>query len=129
MDTEGGSLVRSEFLKHVDTEDKSKNILLLEQSKDRIYLAQTGLIPLAGGGSFPTHKTLMTVQPGERSLKDGVNELVMTLESPEQGGVKLVKTYTLTRGSYAIGVKHEVLNQGAAPVSLQVYQQLVRDGN
>ena len=128
VDTEGGSLVRSEFLKHVDTEDKSKNILLLEQSKDRIYLAQTGLIPLAGGGSFPTHKTLMTVQPGERSLKDGVNELVMTLESPEQGGVKLVKTYTLTRGSYAIGVKHEVLNQGAAPVSLQVYQQLVRDG-
>jgi YidC/Oxa1 family membrane protein insertase len=129
LDTEGGSMVRSEFLKHVDTDDKTKNIVLLDQSKDRIYLAQTGLIAGAGGGSFPTHKALMTLLPGERSLKAGANALVVTLESPEQGGVKLVKTYTLTRGSYVIGVKHEVVNVGTMPVAPQLYLQLVRDGN
>ena len=129
LDTEGGSLVRSEFLKHVDTDDKTKNIVLLDQSKDRIYLAQTGLIAGAGGGSFPTHKALMTLLPAERTLKAGANSLVVTLESPEQGGVKLVKTYTLTRGSYVIGVKHEVVNVGTVPVAPQLYLQLVRDGN
>ncbi len=129
VDTEGGSLVRAEFLKHVDTDDKSKNVVLLDQSKDRIYMAQTGLIAGAGGGSFPTHKAIMTAAPGERTLKNGANTLVLTLESPEQGGVKLVKTYTFTRSSYVIGVKHEVVNVGAAPVSPQLYLQLVRDGN
>ena len=129
LDTEGGSMVRSEFLKHVDTDDKTKNIVLLDQSKDRIYLAQTGLIASAGGGSFPTHKALMTLLPGERTLKAGANALVVTLESPEQGGVKLVKTYTLTRGSYVIGVRHEVVNVGTVPVAPQLYLQLVRDGN
>ena len=129
VDTEGGSLVRAEFLKHVDTDDKSKNVVLLDQSKDRIYMAQTGLIAGAGGGSFPTHKAIMTAAPGERTLKNGANTLVLALESPEQGGVKLVKTYTFTRSSYVIGVKHEVVNVGAAPVSPQLYLQLVRDGN
>ncbi len=129
VDTEGGSIVRAEFLKHVDTDDKAKNVVLLDQSKDRIYLAQTGLIPLAGGGNFPTHKTIMTALPGERRLKDGVNELAIKLESIEQGGVKLVKTYTLTRGVYAVGVKHEVVNVGAVPVAPQLYLQLARDGN
>ena len=129
FDTEGGSVVQGEFLKHLDMADKNRNFVLLDDSKDRIYMAQTGLIAGAAGGAFPTHKTVMTVVPGERSLKDGDKELVIRFESPELGGVKLVKTFTLTRGSYAVAVKHEVLNVGVAAVSPQLYLQLVRDGN
>ncbi|MDO8448686.1 MAG: membrane protein insertase YidC [Rhodoferax sp.] len=129
FDTEGGSLVHAEFVKHIDMADKTRNFVLLDDSKDRVYMAQTGLIAGAAGGAFPTHKTLMNVVPGERTLKDGSKELVVRFESPELGGVKLVKTFTLTRGNYAIAVKHEVLNGGAAAVSPQLYLQLVRDGN
>jgi YidC/Oxa1 family membrane protein insertase len=71
----------------------------------------------------------MTIMPGERSLKDGENELVIRFESPEVGGLKLLKTFTLKRGSYAIDVKHEVVNVGASATSAQLYLQLVRDGN
>jgi YidC/Oxa1 family membrane protein insertase len=133
FDTEGGSLVHSEFVKHVDLEDKAavkagtaKGVVLLDNSKDRVYVAQTGLVGAAG---LPTHKTVMTVAPGARKLVDGVNELVVKFESPESGGVKLVKTYTLKRGAYDVAVKHEVVNTGAAAVSPQLYLQLVRDGN
>ncbi len=132
LDTEGGSLVQAEFVKHIDMADKSKNFILLDESKDRTYVAQTGLIAGSTGapaGTFPTHKTVMSVVPGERALKDGSNQLVIKFESPEQGAVRLIKTYTLTRGSYAIAVKHEVVNNGATPVSPQLYLQLVRDGN
>jgi YidC/Oxa1 family membrane protein insertase len=129
FDTEGGSLVQTEFVKHVDKADKTKNFVLLDDSKDRTYLAQTGLIAGTSGVSFPTHKTVMTVAPGERSLKEDSNELVVRFESPELGGVKLVKTFTLTRGAYAMTVKHEVINVGTAAVSPQLYLQLVRDGN
>ena len=124
FDSEGGSLVHAELLEHPDLIDAKKNFVLLDESKDRVYVAQTGLI----GGQLPTHKSPMRFA-GERQLAKGQNELVLRFESDEVGGVKLVKTYTLQRGSYAIGVKHEVLNRGSAAVSPQLYLQLVRDGN
>ena len=129
FDTEGGSLVQTEFVKQIDMADKVRNFVLLDESKDRTYVAQTGLIAGATGGPFPTHKAIMTVMPGERTLKEGSNVLVVKFESPEQGGVKLVKTYSLARASYAMTVRHEVINNGATTVSPQLYLQLVRDGN
>ncbi len=42
FDTEGGSLVRVEFLKHLDMAKKDHNFVLLDESADRVYLAQTG---------------------------------------------------------------------------------------
>ncbi len=124
FDTQGGTIVRSEFLKHADMADRQKATVLLDESRDRVYMAQTGLI----GGAFPNHKTPMTFS-GERILKDGTNELVVKFQSPDLGGVRLVETYTLARGSYAVRVKHEVVNTGTVPVSPQLYLQLVRDGN
>ena len=129
FDTEGGSLVQAEFVKHIDMADKSKNFVLLDESKERTYVAQSGLIAGATGGTFPTHKVIMSAVPGDRSLKDGNDELVVKFESPEIGGVKLIKSYVLRRGSYAMAVKHEVVNNSAAAVSPQLYVQLVRDGN
>ena len=124
FDTEGGSLVRSEFLKFGDTIDQQKPFVLLDESKARVYLAQTGLI----GGPFASHKTPMQFT-GERELKAGQNELNLTFESAYTGGLKLIKTYTLTRSSYAIKVSHKVVNTGTAPAAPQLYVQLVRDGN
>jgi YidC/Oxa1 family membrane protein insertase len=129
FDTEGGSLVKAEMLKHTDMADKNQNFILFDDSKDRVYLAQSGLIAGAGGLALPTHKTVMTLAPGERSLKEGSQNLELRFESAEVGGVQLVKTYTLTRGSYVVAVKHEVVNVGAAAVAPQLYLQLVRDGN
>ena len=128
FDTEGGSLVRSEFSHHADMADHSKPLVLLDESRDRVYVAQTGLIGSANGAALATHKTPMTFS-GERALKEGQNELRVRFESAETGGVKLVKTYILQRGSYAIKVQHEVINTGAAAASPQLYVQLVRDGN
>lgn len=124
FDTEGGNLVRVELLKHAadsTADKKSSTLVLMEQSPERVYVAQSGLI----GGDFPNHKTPMTFS-GERSLRDGANELTVKFESPVQGGVKLVKTYTLRRGAYDVPVRHEVINTGSAPVAPQLYLQLVR---
>ncbi|QMV71906.1 membrane protein insertase YidC [Comamonas piscis] len=125
FDSEGASLVGAELLKYADQDDKTKAIKLLDESANRVYVAQTGLI----GGNFPTHKTAMTLKPGPRELADGQNELNVVFESPDLGGVKLVKTWTLKRGDYAIGLKQEVVNTGSAAVNPQLYLQLTRDGN
>lgn len=125
FDTEGGSVVRTEFPK-LAGDKPDLPFVLLQQSPNRVYVAQSGLI---GGAGFPNHTTPMTVAPGDRTLADGANELVVRFESPVQGGVKLVKTYTLKRGGYDIAVKHEVQNTTGAAITPQLYLQLVRDGN
>jgi len=129
FDTEGGTLVRVELLKHDDEQKPGHKIILLDDSKDRIYTAQTGLISSIPGVTLPTHKTVMTVRPGVRKLKDGDNELSIAFESAAQNGVKLVKTYTVKRGAYDMVVKHDIVNSGSQDVAPQLYFQLVRDGN
>lgn len=125
FDGQGGALVHAELLKYGSDADKSKPFVLFDESAERVYMAQTGLI----GGNYPNHKTVMNVLPGERALKDGDNELQVRFESPVQDGVKLVKTFTLKRGAYDIGVKHEVVNASTAAITPQLYLQLLRDGN
>ncbi len=130
FDTEGGTISRVELLKHEDEQKPGSKIVLLDESKERIYLAQSGLIAAASSATaLPTHKTLMSVRSGARKLKDGDQELNITFESPAVSGVKLIKTYTLKRGVYEMSVKHEIMNVGAQEVAPQLYFQLVRDGN
>ena len=129
LDSQGGTLARVELLREADQLDRGKNVVVFDQSPARLYLAQTGLVPPAGGAGLPNHHTVMSLVPGERTLKDGTNELQVRYESPEVGGIKLIKTYTFKRGDYVIGVKHELVNNSATPIDPRLYLQLVRDGN
>jgi YidC/Oxa1 family membrane protein insertase len=150
IDSKGASLVRVELLQqHEQTapdgldhmlgligmakpkqaSDEKRNIVILDESAERFYVAQTGLVPPAGGAGLPNHLTPMTALPGERTLKDGQNQLVVKFESPVVGGAKLVKTYTFTRGDYVVDVKDEVVNESDAAIDPRLYLQLVRDGN
>jgi YidC/Oxa1 family membrane protein insertase len=126
--TEGGSLVRAELLQHKDVHRAGSNMLMMDDSKERVYLAQSGLIGAANGAPWPTHKTPMQFS-GATTLKEGDKDLQITFESDPVGEVKLVKTYVLTRGSYAMEVKHDIVNMSGASISPQLYVQLVRDGN
>ena len=128
FDSDGGTLLRTEFLAHRDMADKGKNFVLLDSTKEHEYVAQSGMIGATAADEFPTHKTPMEVE-GARDLKDGENELVLTFTSAEVRGVKLVKRYTLRRGAYAIAVRHALTNNSSAAVAPLLYLQLVRDGN
>ncbi len=123
IDTVGGELTRLELLKHRDTVDPHKNLVLFDQNATRTYLAETGLT----GGVFPNHRSLFTARPGTRSI-DGGNQVQLILDA-EQGGVKLTKIFTFHRDDYTIDVKHTVTNETGAPISPSLYLQLVRDGS
>ncbi len=129
FDSEGGTLVGATLLNHFAQigralrEDQSPLTLLTQQS-GRVYVAQTGLI----GGDFPTHQTPMRLVSTDRSLAPGQDELTVRFESEPVNGVVLAKTYTLRRGAYDIGVRHEVFNQSEQAITPKVYLQLVRDG-
>jgi len=129
FDSEGGSLVGATLLDHFAETGKALResqspLALLVQDGNRTYVAQSGLI----GGDFPTHKTPMRLVSGDRALADGQNELTLRFESDPINGVVLAKVYTVRRGAHDIAVRHEVINQSDAPITPQVYLQLVRDG-
>jgi len=128
--SEGGSLVGAQLLQHaaitgVDKGEKVDPLVLLQQSKDKIYVAQTGLI----GGVFPNHKTPMRWTGTSKALVDGQDSLEVAFASDAVNGLQLVKTYTLGRGRYDIAVKHEVRNVGEQAQSPELYVQLVRDSS
>jgi YidC/Oxa1 family membrane protein insertase len=129
FDTKGGDLVHLELLKFTDANDAKRPVVLFDQSAQRVYLAQTGLVTTQPGVSLPNHFSLMRLLPGERTLADGKDSLSISFESPDVGGVQLVKTYTFKRGDYPVQVTHTVKNNGSAPLSPQLYLQLARDGN
>ena len=129
VDTQGGTLTRMELLKHAQEENRNLPVVLFDQSAQRVYLAQTGLIAADASVKLPNHLSILKPLTAEREMKDGQDQLVLKLASDAADGVRLVKTYTFQRGSYTVGVRHEVVNEGTAVVKPQLYLQLARDGN
>jgi YidC/Oxa1 family membrane protein insertase len=144
IDPDGATLARVELLKqrvapdwHAaglmalitgKRQDLSANEVLLDTSPDRRYNAQTGLIGSAGGAPLPNHRTPFARLDGPTTLADGQDSLEVRFAA-DAGDVRLVKVYTFKRGRYDIGVRHEITNTAAAPVSPSLYLQLLRDGN
>ncbi|MDE2048549.1 MAG: membrane protein insertase YidC [Betaproteobacteria bacterium] len=124
IDSNGGTLSKVELLRYADQTDPKQPIDLFDTSAERFYQAQSGLI----GGSFPNHTTPMRIVPGPRELGSG-DAVSVRLESPDLGGLQLIKTYTFHRGSYLVDVKDELVNTGTQPLQPKLYLQLVRDGN
>jgi YidC/Oxa1 family membrane protein insertase len=129
LDSKGGDLVRAELLQQSDPKAVGQHVVLFDSSPQRLYVAQTGLIGSPAGSAWPTHETVLKLLPGERTLNPGTDKLEVKFESADIGGLKLTKTYTFKRGAYTADVKNEISNVSAAPLSPQMYLQLVRDGN
>jgi len=106
-------------------QDLDANVVLLEVTPNRVYVAQTGLI---GSADLPTHRTPFVKVDGPTRLEPGQDTLDVSFVA-ESGGVRLTKTYTFHRGRYAIDVRHHVENIGTSPLQPSVYLQLMRDGN
>ena len=120
LDTAGGNVVASELTQHLDGQDKTKKMHLLEDVGGRRYTAESGLAA-ANAQAVPNHtaRTVYTV------LKR--SETSVTL-SAETEGVQLIKTYTLQPKRYDIAVKFEVKNNTAQAFAPELYTQLLRHG-
>ena len=123
IDTRGGKLSKLSLVKEGDGKQPDLYITLFDHTPTHTYLARTGLL----GGDFPNHNDVFTQIPGQTALSGDAKTLSIAFESPVKGGVKVVKTYTFTRGSYVINVDTKIENVGTAPVTPKLYMELVRD--
>ncbi|MDB5833449.1 MAG: yidC [Caballeronia sp.] len=123
IDTRGGTLSKLSLVKEGDGKQPDLYITLFDRTATHTYLARTGLL----GGDFPNHNDVYTLVPGSQTTMGDGKTMSISFESPVKGGVKVIKTYTFTRGSYVIGVDTKVQNVGTAPVTPRLYMELVRD--
>lgn len=126
FDMQGAQLVRAELLTVPGKDDKKQPFVLLSRDAGHTYVVQSGLTGAPAGSLYPTHLANYKLVTEAKELNG--NTLVVKFES-EAGGVKLTKTFTLTRGSYAIAVDHQIENLSAQPVTPSVYLQITRDGS
>jgi YidC/Oxa1 family membrane protein insertase len=124
FDLIGAQLVRADLLAFPSREEKDKPFVLLNNRGGQIYIVQSGLTGAPAGSLYPTHLAPFTLLTEQRELSG--DQLVIKFAS-ESSGVKLTKTYTLTRGSYEILVDHQIENTTAQPISPSVYLQITRD--
>ncbi len=123
IDANGGDLRKLVLSRYRQNEQAELPFLLLEEQPGRNYFAQMGFV----GNALPTHKTVFDLVPGEYRLKEGQNELKISLKA-NVNGAEVVRTYTFNRGSYVVDVSTHIVNRGTAAVEGFPYYQILRNG-
>jgi YidC/Oxa1 family membrane protein insertase len=105
----------------VSLSDKTP-VALVERNDAHWIKAQSGLI--AQVGVAPNHLATYQAPTGTLTLAAGQNVLEVPFSWTDISGVTVRKIYHLERGSFAIGVRYEVVNGSGAPLTLFPYRQL-----
>jgi YidC/Oxa1 family membrane protein insertase len=81
--TRGGELQKLELLRHRDPEVADRQVVLFDQSPQRVYLAQTGLITNQPGVALPNHLSTLQLASTQTELKDGESSVQVRFETPD----------------------------------------------
>ena len=122
LDTAGGDIRRAALLRYPETlKAPEQPVKLLDDVDASLMVLQGGLQAQQGGepGADAVFKSAQT----EYTLADGADSLTVSLSWDDGHGLTLVKTYSLKRGSYQIGVDYTVQNKGSAPWSGSAWLQ------
>ena len=127
IDPVGGDIVSGLLLKHFDKkpEDGGQPFPILQNSRDNIYVARSGLIGPSGTDTAKGRPTFSFVD-SSYVLSDDEDELNIDLVLND-GGVRIVKRFTLNRSSYDIGVRYIINNGSSVDWNGTFYGQIKRD--
>ncbi|MGY3040838.1 YidC/Oxa1 family membrane protein insertase [Rhodanobacter sp. TND4EL1] len=133
VDTRGGSLVHADLLAYPQAPrtHKAPNpppTVLLSTDEAHYAVVQSGLVSSSDKtpANQPNHLALFHTEQTSYTLPAGQDELKVDLTWQDAAGVKVVKTYTFTRGSYVIGVSQRIDNAGATAWQGNAYQQILQ---
>jgi len=101
-------------------------IRLFDSNPENLFLAQTGLVANQNSSSAPDHHALFSAERTDYTLADGQDQLTVPLTWTNEQGLRVVKTFTFSRGSYAVDVEQKIVNQSATAWSGRQYEQLLR---
>ncbi|SMB78594.1 protein translocase subunit yidC [Pasteurella testudinis DSM 23072] len=122
IDTLGGDVVDSDLLKYDAELNSNTPFSLMQNDNNLVYIAQSGLIG-KNGIDTPAGRAQYQISGDNFKLADGQDQIRIPL-TLEKDGVQVIKTFTLTRGSYAVEVDYQITNQSGQAIELQPYAQI-----
>lgn len=144
IDTEGGTLRNLDLVQYPREKENSyvkkayalvgmqapdkdlSPIRLFDSNPDNLFLAQSGLVAQNASAAAPDHHAHFSADKLSFELQDGQEELKVPLTWTSEQGLRITKTYTFKRGSYAVNVEHKVGNHGSQVWTGRQYNQLMR---
>jgi YidC/Oxa1 family membrane protein insertase len=125
IDTTGGDLRQADLLDYMETTAKdSPPFRLLNDTLPNLFIIQSGL--RASVGTEPTHHVVYTASQQSFRMADGADTLEVPLKWTSPEGVTVTKRYVFHRGTYAVDLQHEVVNNSAVDWHGRQYRQLQR---
>lgn len=125
IDTRGGDLRRVELRGvPVSRERPDSDLRLLNDRAPNFFIAQSGLV--GAESEAPDHRDLFRGVRDEYRLAEGADRLEVPLTWSNGAGRRVTKVYSFTRGSYRIGLRHEVVNGADEDWTVSPYVRLWR---
>ncbi len=125
VSTQGGELDRADMLKYPLGKDQpGKFVRLLDSRAEDFFVLRSGL-RAADEHTAPTHQALYDTAASSFKLASGQDTLSVPLTWTD-GSVKVTKTYTFKRGSYAIALDYKIENASAIEWKAASYVQIAR---
>lgn len=122
IDTLGGDVIDSDLLKYDAELNSNTPFSLMQNDNTLTYIAQSGLVG-KNGIDTPAGRAQYQINGDSFKLADGQDQIQIPL-TYEKDGVQVIKTFTLTRGSYAVDVDYQISNQSGEAIELQPYAQI-----
>ncbi|WP_370277286.1 membrane protein insertase YidC [Pontibacterium sp.] len=126
IDTKGGDIIQVALPVHKATLGAEQPFVLMEQTSNRTYVSQSGLVgsngPDASKDGRPTYK----VNAAQYELGDQ-DSLNVDLTFTDKNGVLITKRYTFSKGSYNVGLSYIVDNKSEQNWKANLFGQIKRD--
>ncbi|MDF1581844.1 MAG: membrane protein insertase YidC [Methyloprofundus sp.] len=126
IDTQGGTLRNLDLLDYPFEKGEPTPVRLFDSSPEKLFLGQSGLISSPESVTLPNHSVQLHAEHTNYALKAGENTLNVPLTWTDNNGLSYRKTYTFSRGSYAIQLTQKVANKSAKDWTGRPYTQLLR---
>lgn len=125
IDRNGGDIVEvalPKFLAAID--DPTTPFVLLENNRQRLYVAQSGLI---GKNGIDSKSRAQYVSTHTRYDMNNAEQLTIDLLWENEQGLKVTKRFVFTRGSYLVDVRFIVDNRSSERWQGNLFAQIKRD--
>ncbi|ELA7190580.1 membrane protein insertase YidC [Vibrio alginolyticus] len=131
IDTVGGDVVHADLNKYSAELDSSDSFVLLKDAQGHQFIAQSGLVGPQGIDLSSTNRPHYNVSADSFTMADGQDELRVPMTFTANG-IEYTKTYIFKRGSYALNVEYDVVNNSGNNATFGMYahlrQNLMDDG-
>lgn len=127
IDLLGGDIVYLDLPKYpVSLEEQNKGFVLLDESKERFYIVESGLLNEKGPDSASLGRQLYSA-PLKNNLL-GANEDVLTVDMSfaTRDGVVVIKRFTFVRGSYEVNISYIIENNSTTDYVVSPFGRIKR---